>query len=556
MSLFDRVKVKTYKRTAFPLSHSIRTTLNIGQVVPTGCWECVPGDTFKFGQVATLELQPLISPFYGELWQESLAFFVSYDSLEMASDGGSFTELLKGVTDPQHDALPVPKWNMNKTDVDSSNVIKSTKIGSLWDKMGFPLNLTALDDDVTPIAYPQRAYNMVANEYILDENQDTPVNLDDNNIITCCYKKDLFTSAFDSPQKGTAPYLELTGSASAVWSNDILNELVGLISNYQEIRSGIAQGTGNKVAAESTKLQGTISTGSSASPNTKLNGSVSTYSSGAAQDSDLGVKINQAFLDLLNNNSLNMSQIITFNIDDLRLLNKLQLWLERNQIVGTRTKEYLLANYGIAPSDETLQRPVFLGRLRTPVKITTTIAQSQTATLPQGHKTGNGSSSQAVMFKKWHCKEPGLIIIVSFVRPKISYSQGINRMWIKPSVYDYFNPIFENLGQQGIYNAEIYADGSANDNGIFGYTDRYNELKYIPDITCGELRANQSLQSWSISRHFAQLPTLSSAFLHVNATDYDYLFQVKSTTAPQIIGTYDNVVKGIRPLHRFAMPSL
>lgn len=527
MSIFDKVKIKTYKRTAFKLSYNHDTTMNIGQVIPTCCIEMVPGDTFKFGQVSHIETQPLQAPFRGELWSESLAFFCSYDSLKM-DDESRFTELLSGVTDPQHEALPVPKWNLKKTDLDSNSKLVSTHKGKLWDYMGFPLNLpSTIDDKVTPIAFPQRAYNQIYNEFIRDENLDDEIALDSNDIQTCCYKKDYFTSAFESPQKGVAPYLELKGDTTLDWASIVKGALP----------------EGYTLSGKPGTFQGEIAT-KEGSPNLLINPNLNTEE-----------KYN-AFIETYNGLKLNLSQIITFNINDLRLLNKLQEWLERNQIAGTRTKEYLLANYGIAPSDETLQRPQFLGRLRSPVNVSTTIAQSETASFPQGWKTGNGKSTNSVLFKKWTAKEPGLLMIVSFVRPKPKYSQGINRMWIKPTVYDYFNPIFENLGQQAIYNAEIYCQGTEDDLKFFGYTDRFNEMKYIPDVSSGEMRANQSLDYWSVTRTFAELPTLSSNFIHVDATAFDYLFSIKSNTFPQLIASFDNVVKAIRPLHRFSMPSL
>lgn len=556
MAIFDRVKIRHYKRSAFKLSHSVRTSMNLGEVVPSMAIEMVPGDTFRFGQVATMDFTPFVSPFYGEFWQESLAFFVSYDSLKMGNES-RFTDMLASVTDPQHDAVPIPKWNLAKTTLDSDSKMVSTHKGKLWDKFGFPLNLPAtISDDITPIAYLQRAYNMIWNEFIRDENQDTEISLDNNDVLTCCYKKDYFTSAFDSPQKGTAPYLELTGTAGVEFSSDIVNEIAGKIVTLADSFSTSSQGTIQKIAKGSTVSVDMVTT--NGKQDIKTSGSSTSVSSGTAHNSELGLKLTQDLINLLNQNTLQLNRIVTFNIDDLRLLNKLQEWLERLQIAGTRTKEFLLANYGIAPSDETLQRPQFLGRLRSPVNVTTTIAQAETSALPQGHKTGNGKSVNSVLFHKWTCKEPGVLMVVSFCRPKASYHQGINRMWIKKTVYDYFNPIFENLGQQPIYKGELYCTGTSTDLEFFGYTDRYNEMKYIPDITTGDLRGNVSggLKTWSVQRTFGSLPTLSNTFFHVNPLDYDYLFAIPSTNQAQIRATFDNVVKAIRPLHRFALPSL
>lgn len=561
MGLFNKIKLIKPRRSVFRLSHSVRTTMNIGEIVPTCFVEMVPGDTFRFGQVATVELQPLVAPFKGDLWQESAAFFVPYDILAL-DDEDKFTQILATVVDTQS-SVPIPKWDFESSKVDSQGNLLSTKLGTLWDKYGFPLNVQGLENSITPIAYLQRAYYSVYNEYLRDENMDLEHDLIGNELMTICYKKDNFTSAFDSPQKGVAPSLQLTGTASSEWATGLLNTIIGEVVNISKVSSvGGGQGSTSHVeiaSGTSLKIDGNSI---SAFPN---NNTSTVSGTGTKQDSKLGVKVDQNFLDFLNNNLLQMSNIITFNINDLRLLNKLQIWLERNQLAGSRTKEYLLANYGIAPSDETLQRPQFLGRLRTPVIVNSNLSSVEYVNgqtrVPQGTKSGNGTAQNAVLFKKWTCKEPGLILVLSWLRPKATYSQGINRMWIKDSVYDYCNPIFQNLGQQPIYNCELFADNSTVDaNGVkvdtkvFGFEDRYTEMKYIPDITTGELRANESLDVWAVSRHFASHPTLSSEFIHVNKSDYDYLFAVQDQ--PQAVVTFNNIIKAVRPLHKFSMPTL
>lgn len=294
-----------------------------------------------------------------------------------------------------------------------------------------------------------------------------------------------------------------------------------------------------------------------------------TNATGSASEtwSKLNLKVDQATLDLLNDNQIDLSDLITFNIDDLRLLNKLQKWLERSQLCGTRTKEFLLANYGLAPNDETLQRPVFLGRLRTPIQVSSNISSVETANLPQGHKSGNGTGQNAVLFKKWTCKEPGIIYVVSFVRPKATYQQGIPREWIMKDIFDFPNPIFQDLGQQAVLNAEIFCQGTDDDLGIAGYQENYVHFKTANDINTGRLRiksnSEPTLETWSIQRKFANLPDLTSTkFLHVDPKDYVYLFnyqwedEAHTVVAPQMVITYSNHIKAIRPLHKRAMPSL
>jgi len=555
--MFEKVKILRPKRSAFRLSYTSRTTQKIREVVPSFAKLLMPGDTFRFGQVATVELMPLISPFKGDLYLESVAFFCPLDILAI-NDEKKFTDILTSVVDTQQ-AVPIPKWELAKTDLDSNSKMNSTHIGTLWDKFGFPLNLPAtISSKITPIAYLQRGYYKIYNEWIRDENSDQEMSLTSNSLVTCCYKKDYFTSVFDSPQHGDAPTLPLTGSASAVWSAESLGTILGILVNYVKTKATSTGSTHYETAAGTeAKLNGQSGL---VNQSTSVSGSQST-----AVDSKLGIKIDQDMLDFLNDNSIDLSDLITFNIDNLRLLNKLQKWLERVQMCGTRTKEFLLANYAIAPNDETLQRPVFLGRLRTPIQVSSNLSSVETASLPQGHKVGNGTGQQSVLFKKWVAKEPGIIYILSFIRPKATYSQGIGREWIMDDVFDFPNPIFQDLGQQAVFAAEIYAQGTSDDLNIVGYQENYVHFKTSQDITTGYLRKGltNGLDSWVLSRGFNSLPDLTSTdFLHVNPEDYDYLFSVKyldsqeKVPAPHAVVTYSNVCKAVRPLHKRTIPSL
>lgn len=155
------------------------------------------------------------------------------------------------------------------------------------------------------------------------------------------------------------------------------------------------------------------------------------------------------------------------------------------------------------------------------------------------------------------CKEFGWIIKLSCLRPKSNYTQGIHRSLIKNNVYDFFNPIFENLGQQEILNCELYAQNSDSDKSVWGFTDRYNEYRHIESMTTGALRSQNGLQPWVMNRKFASLPTLSESFIQVNPSEYDYLFNFEhSATVPQAIVHCTNLIKAIRPISKYAHPSL
>lgn len=521
MSVYSVIPLRRPKRSRFNLSHEVDTAFNIGQLVPT-CRpiECVPGDTFKLAQVASVDLMPLVRPFKGDLYFESWAFFVTNDMLMQGNNGypithTSFTDLLVNASDPK-EITNIPGF---------TNIAANTSnfaAGKLPDYLGYPVGVGNNVSGQKWCDFPVRGVNLIWNEFFRDENLQNERVQGSGSLSTeyfsvpkVNYKKDRFTSAFRTEQKGNPITLGIQKSAP-VMVNQTTPTPVSLTSE-----------------------------GTTASPDI--------YVSGGFEG---GTK--ELYVDL--------SQASSITINDLRLANKLQLWQERNQLAGSRPKEYLLANYGIAPNDETLQRPVLIGHTKTPVIINTVMQNIETQTVTSGSGTGgkaskggNGVTTQSTYFGKWTCKEFGWIIVLSALRPKANYTQGIHRSLIKNTVYDFFNPIFQNLGQQEIYNSEVFAQNTSADKEIFGFTDRYNEYRHLESMTTGILRntVDGSLSSWIMNRKFAELPTLNSNFITVEASEYDYLFNFQSSfETPQAIIQANNIITAIRPLSKYAHPSL
>lgn len=530
MNPYTSVPIARPGYSVFDLSHNKRDAYKIGPARCSLLMEVVPGDYIEFAQTVNVELAPLFSQFKGDLNLETVLFFGSYDLLfNEARDSGKFSEILTSITnvDPETASpVAIPKWSVSTGEFN---------IDTLWDTCGFPTGLTkAPYESIMPIGYIKRLYNLCYNEYFRDENLDEERDLEDNSLFNIRYKKDIFTSAFKSVQKGIAPTAKLKGSASIVLPQSMVDTIVGILVNINQTSSQVPVGT----------------------PVTISNNSLYQTNGATSTNQRFGIKIDEAFINSFNNASVTLQGVEAFGINELRLLNKLQLWLERNQMCGSRYKEYLIANYGCAPIDETLQRPMMIGRFSTPIIVNSVIQTGSSETSdPLGTRAGVGSAVNAYSLGKAKFKEFGLVMAISFLRPKASYSQGINRMFIKQTVYDFYNPLFQSLGQQEIFNAEIFCDGSENDKKVFGYTDRYNEMRGIDDIYCGSLR-EEEYANWSVIRHFDSLPTLSSEFLEVKPSDYDYLFSVDSENAPQAFVSFGNVIKATRPLSKYAHPSL
>lgn len=528
MSVYSVIPLRRPKRSRFNLSHEVDTAFNIGQLVPT-CrpLEVVPGDTFKLAQVASVDLMPLVRPFKGDLYFESWAFFVTndmlFDSKRTDIKFKSFSEYLTGASDPK--AISDLPLSFN-TFADNHQLVTPGNIG---DYLGYPVNVGNNLSSQKWTTMPLNAYNLIWNEYFRDENLQSEIEGSEVYLVhNVNYKKDRFTSAFRTEQKGNPITLGIQKSAPIrITSTQNGTDYVQTVQTFTPIDSG-----GAVVSYDGIVASPTIP-----------------YSSGTTYKVDV-----------------DLSQASAITINDLRLANKLQLWQERNQLAGSRPKEYLLANYGIAPNDETLQRPVLIGHTKTPVIINTVMQNIETEEVSSGSGTGgkaskggNGVTTQSTYFGKWTAKEFGWILILSALRPKANYTQGIHRSLIKNTVYDFFNPIFQNLGQQEIYNSEIFPQNTSDDEEIFGFTDRYNEYRHIESMTTGILRStiDGGLGAWTMRRQFAELPTLGSNFITVNASEYDYLFNFTSSfQTPQAIIQANNIITAIRPLSKYAHPSL
>ena len=213
-----------------------------------------------------------------------------------------------------------------------------------------------------------------------------------------------------------------------------------------------------------------------------------------------GVNVNDRFMRLnmsaasasllSNNNSVDFASAVTFNVADLRLVFQIQKWLERNARAGARYVEFLGAHFGVHPRDDRLQRPEYVGGSKSPMIISEVLQTSSTdGTSPQGNQAGHGISGSSTYAGSYTAQEFGLMMGIMSVMPRSVYQQGIDRQWLRTTKYDWYFPEFANLSEQAIQRAEIYANGvAANNQVIFGYQGRYDEMRVKRNMVCGLMR--------------------------------------------------------------------
>lgn len=509
---FQAVKPARVPRSVFDLSHEVKFTCDMGELIPVMCEEVLPGDTWHIGVELVVRFQPLVAPVL-----HSISAFVHYFFVPNRLMWSSWEDFITGGR-LGDDASVLPLW----APTDGVTNIK----GTLWDYMGFPVDI-APDANHRPLAFARRAYNHVYNAYYRDQTQIAEVSEDQESILIRAWEKDYFTAALPWQQRGTAPALPISGVTSAVWAGAISVPLTW---------PGVSTSAVNMVHDTSPVAPGDAATKATLEAGT---GSVSKVA--------------------LDANTVDLSGATTFDISDLRLATAVQKWMERNARAGARYIESLQAHFGpVAPRDERLQRPEYIGGTRSPVIVSEVLQTSGTPAAgavetdtPQGTMVGHGLVADQGQAANYTAQEHGYIIGILSVMPRPAYQQGINRQWLRRSRYDYYFPEFANLSEQAIERAEIYCNEVEADNEtVFGYIGRYDEYRFKQDRVCSEMR--DTFDYWHLGRQFGAAPTLNQTF--VECVPRKDIFAVQDEDG--LIVNVRNVIRAVRPLPVAAEPSM
>lgn len=532
-NVFNSVLGNRVGRSVFDLSHEKRFTCDMGQLIPVTFVECVPGDTIKLGMQAVTRFQPLIAPILDSVSLTVHYFFVP--SRLLMDNKDDWQTFITGGVDGTDETISLPLWQFCnssglKVDTDSNPFSNGVRLGkySLWDYFGLPLssdkNFYELGVTANSVmGFPQRAYNLIWNEYYRDENLCEKVSLNNSCVLYRSWKKDYFTSALPWQQRGVAPALPLSG-----------NVPLSLSGNYALFNPWIG------VDAED---NGPISINSS---NFSL--SAGMVSAGGPAGIIKGDGISAT-------GTVNLTDAATFDIATLRQCMQIQRWMELNARCGVRYTEFLKAHFGLAPRDEVLQRPQYIGGTKSSIVVSEVLQTSQTSDAsPQGNLAGHGLGASSDYITTYHAKEFGYIVGIASWMPRASYQQGFNRMFTRKTKFDFYFPEFAHLSEQAVSKGEIYATFSDDDKAVFGYQSAYNEMRSLPSFNCADMR--DTYKYWHLGRIFTKVPSLNAGFLTTNS-QFDGgirkdIFAVQNE--PGLIVEFGNLVKAVRPLPTFGTP--
>lgn len=570
-NIFNSVKERLVGSSRFNLSHEVKTTFNMAELLPIFCQEVLPGDKWQLQSEMMIRLQPMLAPVMHRVNCYVHYFFVPtrliFEDYEAFFDPKRTQDIIM----PN---IYIPRNYLNtKTPYHDYGITVSREreIFGLLDSLGVPVRYNTFNpgnpyesDELRINALPFYAYALIYNEYYRDQNLEPdlletyPHGLrsgDEFDLENICSKdesyyddlpqdfsggtapwfglrrraweKDYFTSALPDPQVGEEVHLPLQGTAPVIAGDgttnfDFAHEAGKVYGQYpviddtnKQLRAMPSSGSGSPI---------NIVNGS--------NGQTNLYA--------------------------DMSQVSATTINELRRASRLQEFLERTARGGRRYKEMIASHFGVFSKDARLDRPEFLGGGMQPVvidEVLSHVGDDGQNNFILGQMGGHGISVGQSARTRRRFTEHGYLFAIASVMPRTAYMDGLPRMFSKLDMYDFYWPEFARIGEQEILNKEvtIFSDGHLDPNGTFGYAPRYSEYKYIPGSVHGEFRG--SLDYWHLARKMGTRVALNVEFVHPNPDDLSRIFAVE-TGADQLLAQIYHKCVAIRKMPKYGVPTL
>lgn len=533
-------------RSKFKRNHSVKLSFNTGDIIPFYVDEVLPGDTFQLKTSMVSRMQTLLTPIMDNLYLDTYYFYVP-NRLTWNHWREINGENTQSAWYPTVE-YSVPQVTAPETGWD---------IGTIADYMGIPTGKTGFSVNAMPL----RAYALICNEWFRDQNLSDPLNIPINDATAsgsngsdyitdvaaggkpfrAAKYHDYFTSCLPAPQKGPDVMIPVAnaGNYPVMPLSDIVN-----MDNASKMTFGNL-GTGSMEAEVSYALG--------------FNGSLSPrgearaiYDSGAVAGA----------LSPVPNNlwAVSDGNATSASINQLRMAFQLQKLYEKDARGGTRYTEILKSHFGVTSPDSRLQRPEYLGGNRIPVNINQVVQSSSTieGSTPQGNTAGMSLTTDTHGDFIRSFVEHGFIIGVMVARYDHTYQQGLERFWSRKDRFDYYWPVFANIGEQAVLNKEIYLQGTETDEEVFGYQEAWADYRYKPSRVCGEMRstASQSLDVWHLADEYTSQPFLSDSWIREDSATVDRVLAVTSSVSNQMFADIYIQCDCTRPMPMYSIPGL
>lgn len=541
------------KRSAWITPHGHKTTFNAGKLVPIELIECLPGDTFSMEHAVLMRMSTPIHPVMDDCYLDIHYFFVPWRIIWDDLD-----EFFGANEDPwaqQNEGL-IPQLRIPPPDI-GTDTEDGFDFKSVADYLGIPpkvggLQNTSISPDYQPItvnALPFRAYCKIWNDWYRDENIQYAVDIYKDSVtrlgsrltgdplisaqlggdlLPVAKYHDYFTSALPFPQKGEDVFLPLSeGNASVIPDGTLYlrgDAPGGGVAIHRLNAGSDVNGGQNVVAGIGDSYR--WSEGASLS-----------YERGLAVDSDalIGPSINQ-----------------------LRQAFALQRLFEIDALYGTRYNEMVRGHFGVTIPDYRIQRSEYIGGRHVQVNMSQVLQTSSSDTIsPQGNTAAYSATGDRANVFTYSALEHGYIMGVAMVRNAQTYQQGLNKLWMRRRRFDVYHPELAYLGNQPIYQREIFLDGRVSDDKdpVFGYQEAWADYRYMPDRVSASFRSayNGSLDIWHYADYYTQAPTLSPDWIAATDVNINRTLAVSSEVEDQFIADFSFKLKCVRVMPPYSM---
>ena len=546
---FSQVPRIDVKRSMFDRSTQHKTTFNAGKLIPLLCDEVLPGDTFSIGLSSVIRMTTPIYPTMDNLYADLYFYYVPtrllWDHWEEFNGSNEDTFW----TQPTEYEIP----QINSPDGGWSK-------GTIADYLGLPTNV-ALKDSHSINHLPFRGVVKVWNDWFRDQNLQTPafLSLGDSDTtgsngsnyvsdaiaggmpLPVAKFHDYFTSALPEPQKGPDVLLPLGDSAPVVTVDGLDNHLSSSLS---------LKILGTKPLKNNYTYD--LVFGSLADTSTTRLGYAAARSGEGVGDEYIS-NIYPANL------QADLRSATASTVSQLRQAFAVQRLYERDARGGTRYIEILKSHFGVSSPDGRLQRSEYLGGKRVPINIDQVVQTSSTDSVsPQGNTAGYSLTGDVSSIFTKSFTEHGYLFAFVCVRNENTYQQGVEKLWSRKRRFDFYWPALANISEQPIFNKEIYAQGTNEDDEVFGYQEPWAEYRYKPSRVSGAFRSNyaQTLDSWHYADYYTSLPVLSDSFIRSSQSNVDRTLAVQSSVEDQFIADFYFDIRSVRPMPVYSVPGL
>ena len=338
MSNMNLVPANKLKRNRMDLTYKHLFSGDMALLYPVGYKYCIPGDKVSVGTQIFLRMMPMVSPILTSVRVKTRTFFMPFTAMKGPDEDFDFQHFYKQGKDGKDDTMKIPKWT---TPSDRS-------LGSLWNFLVGPnVVIPVTDLEHTPDKFLLWMYNYIVNHFFISPDIEDKRDLEDDSIFRVNWRKDYFGGCTLQQQRGVSPTLPTRvgfTDSDGGFHDAVLSQIVN--AQRQEIYLG---GFDTSTSTTPTVARRRNSAGS---------GTVllsNTVTSDNIYEPD-------------NPDTWNVPLTTTpVSVNDLRLAFAVQRYLETNNRAGSRYVDQLKVRFGIAPRDENLLEPQFIGGSTTPI---------------------------------------------------------------------------------------------------------------------------------------------------------------------------------------------